>query len=114
VRPASRLSHLREAHRLQSVPRFAFEPGFGSAIGPRTKEPHPIRGPHGILTISRDPRRTPHRILENHSSSWARPSSGSSTKSAKGLSSKIRENWLLSLAQFVTVGVTFRKILKPT
>lgn len=53
-------------------------------------------------------------MLENHSSSWARPSSGSSTKSASGFSSKIRENCLLSLDQFVIVGVIFRKILNPT
>lgn len=65
-------------------------------------------------TISSDPRSTPQRIFENHSSSCARPSSGSSTKSASGFSSKIRENWLLSFVQLVTVGVTFKKILKPT
>lgn len=53
-------------------------------------------------------------MLENHSSSCARPSSGSSTKSARGFSSKTRENCLLSLDQFVMVGVMFRKILKPT
>lgn len=67
-----------------------------------------------ILTISSAPRRTPHKILENHNSSCARPSSGSSTKSASGFSSKIRENWLLSLVQFVTVGEMLRNILNPT
>ena len=66
------------------------------------------------LTISSVPRSTPHKILENQSSSCARPSSGSSTKSANGFSSNTRENCLLSLVQFVTVGVMFRKILKPT
>ena len=53
-------------------------------------------------------------MFENHSSSCARPSSGSSTKSANGFSSKTRENCLLSLDQFVIVGVMLRKILKPT
>jgi hypothetical protein len=53
-------------------------------------------------------------MLENHSSSCARPSSGSSTKSASGFSSKMSENCLLSLDQFVMVGVMFRNILKPT
>lgn len=67
-----------------------------------------------ICTISRAPRRTPHRILEYHSSSCARPSSGSSTKSANGFSSKTRENWLLSLVQLVTWGVMLRNILNPT
>ena len=67
-----------------------------------------------MLTISRAPLSTPHRMLENHSSSWARPSSGNSTKSAKGFSSKRSEKDLLSAVQFVTVGVTLRKILKPT
>ena len=65
-------------------------------------------------TISSAPRSTPTSMLENHSSSCARPSSGSSTKSARGFSSKTRENCLLSLDQFVMVGVMFRKILKPT
>lgn len=73
-----------------------------------------IKGEGGKVTISSDPRSTPHRMLENQSSSWARPSSGNSTKSARGFSSKINENWLLSLDQLVTVGATFRKILKPT
>lgn len=70
--------------------------------------------PCEVHTISKEPRRTPTSILENHSSSCARPSSGSSTKSARGFSSKMRENCLLSLDQFVIVGVMFRKILKPT
>ena len=65
-------------------------------------------------TISNDPRRTPHKMLENHSSSWARLSSGSSTKSASGFSSKIKEKDLLSLLQFVMIGVMLRKILNPT
>ena len=65
-------------------------------------------------TISSAPRSTPTRMLENHSSSCARPSSGSSTKSASGFSSKMRENCLLSLDQLVIVGVMLRKILKPT
>lgn len=68
----------------------------------------------GMRTISSAPRRTPTSILENHSSSCARPSSGSSTKSARGFSSKMSENCLLSLVQLVMVGVTLRKILKPT
>lgn len=67
-----------------------------------------------LHTISSAPRSTPTRILENHSSSCARPSSGSSTKSASGFSSKTRENCLLSLDQLVIVGVMLRKILKPT
>lgn len=67
-----------------------------------------------ICTISRAPRSTPQKIFEYHNSSCARPSSGSSTKSARGLSSKTSENCLLSLVQFVTVGVMLRKILKPT
>ena len=66
-----------------------------------------------VRTISRAPRMIPQNILENHNSSWALPSSGSSTKSANGFSSKIRENCLLSFVQFATVGVMFRKILKP-
>jgi hypothetical protein len=67
-----------------------------------------------IWTISKAPRSTPHRMLEYHSSSWARPSSGSSTKSAKGFSSKTSENCLPSPVQFAIVGVMLRKILKPT
>ena len=67
-----------------------------------------------LLTISKAPRRTPHKILENHNSSCALPSSGNSTKSASGFSSKTRENWLLSLVQLVTVGEMLRKILNPT
>lgn len=53
-------------------------------------------------------------MLEYQSSSCARPSSGNSTKSASGFSSNIRENCLLSLVQFVIVGVMLRKILNPT
>lgn len=67
-----------------------------------------------ICTISSAPRSTPHSMLEYHSSSCARPSSGSSTKSAKGFSSKTSENCLPSLVQFVIVGVMLRKILNPT
>lgn len=67
-----------------------------------------------ICTISSAPRSTPHKMLEYHSSSWARPSSGSSTKSANGFSSKTSENCLPSLVQFVIVGVMLRNILKPT
>jgi hypothetical protein len=67
-----------------------------------------------ICTISSAPRKTPQNILEYHSSSCARPSSGNSTKSARGFSSKIKENCLLSLVQFVTAGVMLRKILNPT
>ena len=70
--------------------------------------------PRDIITISRAPRSTPHSMLEYHSSSCARPSSGSSTKSARGFSSKTSENCLLSLVQLVTVGVTFKNILNPT
>lgn len=66
------------------------------------------------LTISRAPRSTPHSMFENHSSSCARPSSGSSTKSANGFSSNSNENDLLSAVQFVMVGVMLRKILKPS
>ena len=66
------------------------------------------------LTISREPLRMPHNMFEYQSSSCARPSSGNSTKSARGFSSKINENCLLSLVQLVIVGVTLRKILKPT
>ena len=66
-----------------------------------------------ICTISSAPRRTPQKILEYQSSSWARPSSGSSTKSASGFSSNTNENCLLSLVQFVIVGVMLRNILKP-
>jgi hypothetical protein len=67
-----------------------------------------------ICTISSAPLNTPQKIFEYHNSSCARPSSGSSTKSAKGFSSKIRENCLLSLVQFVIVGVMLRNILNPT
>lgn len=70
--------------------------------------------PRCYPTISNAPRSTPTSMFENHSSSCARPSSGSSTKSARGFSSKIRENCLLSLVQFVMVGVMLRNILKPT
>lgn len=70
--------------------------------------------PHAELTISNAPRRTPTSMLENHSSSCARPSSGNSTKSASGFSSKMSENCLLSLDQLEMVGVMLRKILKPT
>jgi len=64
-------------------------------------------------TISNAPLRMPHSMFEYQSSSCARPSSGSSTKSANGFSSKIKENCLLSAVQFMTVGVMFRKILNP-
>lgn len=67
-----------------------------------------------IWTISKAPLSTPQKIFEYHNSSCARPSSGSSTKSARGFSSNINENCLLSLVQFVMVGVTLRKILNPT
>src|SRR5687767_14447311 len=67
-----------------------------------------------MLTISKEPLRTPHSMFEYHSSFWARPSSGNSTKSPSGFSSNTKENCLLSLVQFVTVGVMLRKILKPT
>ena len=67
-----------------------------------------------ICTISNAPLNTPQKIFENHSSSCARPSSGSSTKSASGFSSKIREKDLLSAVQLVMVGVMLRKILNPT
>lgn len=67
-----------------------------------------------ICTISRAPLSTPQKMLEYQSSSCERPSSGSSTKSARGFSSKTSENCLLSLVQFVMVGVMLRKILKPT
>ena len=65
------------------------------------------------LTISSAPLRTPQKIFENQSSSCALPSSGSSTKSANGFSSNIKENCLLSADQFVTAGVMFKKILNP-
>ena len=64
-------------------------------------------------TISKAPFKIPQRMLENQSSSCERPSSGSSTKSASGFSSNVRENCLLSLVQFETVGVIFRNILNP-
>lgn len=67
-----------------------------------------------ICTISRAPLSIPQKIFENHNSSCARPSSGNSTKSARGFSSKTKENCLASLVQFVTVGVILRKILNPT
>lgn len=73
-----------------------------------------LRADWASITISKAPRNTPTSMFENQSSSCARPSSGSSTKSARGFSSKIKENCLLSLDQFVIVGVIFRKILKPT
>lgn len=66
------------------------------------------------LTISSAPRRTPQSMLEYHSSSCARPSYGSSTKSARGLSSMMSENCLLSLVQLETVGAIFKKTLNPT
>ena len=69
--------------------------------------------PHLLPTISKAPLRTPHRMFENQSSSWDLPSSGSSTKSASGFSSNIRENCLLSGDQLATTGVMFKKILKP-
>lgn len=67
-----------------------------------------------ICTISSAPLNTPQKMFEYHNSSCARPSSGSSTKSARGFSSNTSENCLLSLVQFVMVGVMLRKILKPT
>ena len=69
---------------------------------------------NSVPTISKAPRKTPQSMFEYQSSSCARPSSGSSTKSAKGFSSNTRENCLLSLVQLVIVGVMLRKILKPT
>lgn len=120
---ASPSCRLLAIHRSQSVLRFAFAPcrSQPSILWPpekkekRKKEKNRKEGEEGgRYTISREPRNTPHRIFENHSSSCARPSSGSSTKSASGFSSKMSENWLLSLVQFVTVGVMLRKILNPT
>ncbi len=67
-----------------------------------------------ICTISRAPLSIPQNIFENHNSSCALPSSGNSTKSARGFSSNIKENCFPSLVQFVTVGVILRKILNPT
>ena len=67
-----------------------------------------------ICTISSAPLNTPQKMFEYHNSSCARPSSGSSTKSARGFSSNMRENCLLSLVQFVTTGAMLRKILNPT
>ena len=64
-------------------------------------------------TISNAPLKTPHKMLENHNSSCAFPSSGSSTKSARGFSSKTSENCLLSADQLVTTGVMSKKILNP-
>ncbi|KAI6804622.1 hypothetical protein KC361_g220 [Hortaea werneckii] len=79
------------------------------------------------LTISNAPRITPQRILLYHSSSCARPSSGNSTNSASGFSSKTNVNacglppwpWAFSSpaggpCQFLISGVTFRNILNPT
>lgn len=65
------------------------------------------------LTISSAPLSTPQSMLEYQSSSCAFPSSGSSTKSASGFSSRMSENCLLSVVQFVIVGVMFKKTLNP-
>lgn len=67
-----------------------------------------------INTISKAPLKMPQRMFEYHNSSCARPSSGNSTKSAKGFSSKIKENCLLSADQLAIVGVMFKNILNPT
>jgi len=67
----------------------------------------------GHVTISNAPRMTPHRTFEYHIFSYG-PSSGSSTKSAKGFSSKTSEKDFSSAAHEVTVGVIFRYILNAT
>lgn len=79
-------------------------------------------------TISRAPRRTPQRTLLNHKPP-SNASSGSSTNSARGFSSRVSENHdpdgcpLVESgledadgtgAPWVTVGVTLRKALNPT
>ena len=51
---------------------------------------------------------TPHRTFEYHSARCALSSGGSSTKSARGFSSRIREKDLLSDAKLCIVGVMFR------
>ncbi|KAH3670642.1 hypothetical protein OGAPHI_001157 [Ogataea philodendri] len=53
-------------------------------------------------------------MLEYHSSLVALPSSGSSTKSARGFSVNTRLNVDTSADQFVTVGTMFKNILNPT
>ena len=84
----------------------------GNKSVPRLTNGQP--GAEVLPTISSAPLNTPQSMLEYHSSSCARPSSGSSTKSANGFSSKMSENCLLSAVQPVIVGVVLRKILKPT
>lgn len=80
-------------------------------------------------TISSDPRKTPHKILLNHSPP-SRASSGGSTNSARGFSSSVNVNddpvcsvcggAVLVGADggrgppWVTVGLMFKKDLKPT
>jgi hypothetical protein len=61
-------------------------------------------------TISNAPRMTPQRTFEYHKLSYG-PSSGNSTKSAKGFSSNIKEKDFSSAAHKVTVGVMLRYIL---
>lgn len=106
-------------HRRQNVLRSAFEPANVSCSivsGEEHREtvvPVLGCGEQVNLTISNAPLSTPHKILENHSSSWARPSSGNSTKSASGFSSNNNENCLLSLVQLTIAGEIFRKILNP-
>jgi len=53
---------------------------------------------------------TPHKIFEYHKSI---ASSGSSTNSVNGFSSKINENSLSSGPQLETFGTIFKNILKP-
>lgn len=86
--------------------RGASEKGTWGKTGVTSRDPP--------LTISSAPLRTPQSMFEYQSSFCALPSSGNSTKSANGFSSKINENCLLSVVQFVTVGVMFRKTLNPT
>lgn len=86
---------------------------------------------HVKITISNDPRNTPHSTLLNHRPP-SRTSSGSSTNSARGFSSRVNvkkdpvfacgvPTVLLGRlddgcggAPCVTVGVIFRNDLKPT
>ncbi|KAH3686634.1 hypothetical protein WICPIJ_002384 [Wickerhamomyces pijperi] len=62
-------------------------------------------------TISKAPLSTPTRTLEYHNCLLAFSSSGNSTNSARGFSSKIKENCFPSVEKFSTLGVILRKYL---
>ena len=118
--------HLLSARLIQTLPAPAFESGSCADVTCLSSIYEAYEH-----TISKDPLRTPHRTLLNHSPP-SRASSGSSTNSAKGFSSKVKINDGFEAvdcadgtldrlgdvggggAECVTFGVIFRNDLNPT